>query len=591
MSSVQNPTASGLQRAEAPAGGTAFAAAGPPPVLGVGDVLAMLPAARARAGDWQKVVRFDPHQKVRIVLHRDEQTEMLLQCWSPGQASGFHDHCRTVGVAEVLQGTIEETVLRSGRGPVGKARTHLVNAGGSLVFEDGKLHRMRCAGDGPAVTLHIYSPPLGAVGRYDPDDVAAGRTAAMYPVEHGAGAGAGAGTGTGAAPLLAAARALSDQLSAWEASPADKFPEASFRALDGAGLLLGPLRREDGGAGATLADCLEVLATTARGAPAVALCLATHYAVAGLYRLPPAAVPPAHRDAFEQQRSWLAFAVRSGLRFGAALSALDALAGRAPAPGAGLVAAPHPRGRGFALTGVEPFVSFGGHADYFLCAAARDGARELFVLDRHGPALAVGPGWNGFAPAQPGAAALEASGARAPEPAGYPGMLEQGPCAAHWWPLALGAVLLGIAERLLALAVAAAPDTGAAAPSASASASAGAGARSGAFARAATADGFLRVEAARAVLRDVAAADPCAAVAADPHRALARRAARALAYVTREVGALATALGALAPGAPGLAALVRDATAGPPRLSPLAAAMDAAAEDLGAWLAGGAVWP
>jgi alkylation response protein AidB-like acyl-CoA dehydrogenase/quercetin dioxygenase-like cupin family protein len=570
MSPVQNPTASDLQRAGAAASAAAAPGGGPPPVLGVGDVLAMLPAARARAGDWQKVVRFDPKQKIRIVVHRDEQTEILLQCWSPGQASGFHDHCRTVGVAEVLQGTIEETVLRSGRGPLGKARTHLVNAGGSLVFEDGKLHRMRCAGDGPAVTLHIYSPPLGAVGRYDPDDVAAGRTAAMYPVEHG-------GADLGAAPLLAAARALSERLAVWGAAAApDKFPEASFRALDGAGLLLGPLRREDGGAGATLAECLEVLATIARGAPAVALCLATHYAVAGLYRLPPAAVPAAHRDAFEQQRSWLAFAVRSGLRFGAGLSALEALAGSARPPGAGLAAGPHPRGRGFALSGVEAFVSFGGHADYFLCAAERDGARELFVLDRHGPDLALGPGWNGFAAALLGPAALEASGARAPEPAGYPGMLEQGPCAAHWWPLGLGAVLLGVAERLLALAAAeAAPAAGG----------------SGAYARAGTADAFLRVEAARAVLRDVAAADPCADPDAGPHRALARRAARALAYVTREVGALAAALGALAPGAPGLAALVRDATAGPPRLSPLAAAMDAAAGDLDAWLAAGAVWP
>ena len=545
------------------------APAGPPAVLSVGDVLAMLPAARALAGDWRAQARFDPAQKIRLVLRRDEQAEVLLQFWSPGQASGFHDHGRTVGVAEVLEGTIEETVLRAGRGPVGKPRSFLYSAGGSLVFEDGKLHRMRCTPEGRAVTLHIYSPPLGAVGRYDPEDAAAGRTAVVYPAERSGGP-------LDAPALVALARALGARFAGWDATVAGggRFPESNFRLLDAAGLLLAPLRVEDGGAGAALADALACVGGVARGSPATACCLATHYAVAGLYRLPPAALPAAARAAFEKQRSWHAFAVRSGLRFGASLSALETLAGTERL--AGDCVAARADGRGFTLDGHEDFVSIGGAADFFLCAARDEaGARHFFLVDRHSPGVRVGDGWNGLAPA-PATRALELAAVRVAEPVATP---PAGAFAGHWWPLGLAAVLLGAGERILALAAAEAGDT--------------------AHGRAAAADAFLRLEAAGATLAHVAAADGIAAADPAPHAALRRRAARAAAFVTREVAAIAGLLGTLgggavrpAPAGAGAAAgeidrLVRDATLGPRLLSPVAIAMDEVAVDLALWLRSG----
>ncbi len=48
----------------------------------------------------------------------------------------------------------------------GSLTSQAFQAGESFHFSATDIHRVRHTGDGPAVTLHVYSPPLLSMGAY-----------------------------------------------------------------------------------------------------------------------------------------------------------------------------------------------------------------------------------------------------------------------------------------------------------------------------------------------------------------------------------------------------------------------------------------
>jgi predicted metal-dependent enzyme (double-stranded beta helix superfamily) len=77
--------------------------------------------------------------------------------------TGFHDHDLSSGAVAVIQGAVAEDRLVLGGDPV----TRTFAAGGAFSFSGADIHRVRHAGDAPAVTLHAYSPPLWRMGAYE----------------------------------------------------------------------------------------------------------------------------------------------------------------------------------------------------------------------------------------------------------------------------------------------------------------------------------------------------------------------------------------------------------------------------------------
>jgi quercetin dioxygenase-like cupin family protein len=80
----------------------------------------------------------------------------------PGHDTGFHDHDHSAAAITVLEGEITEERL-SLTGAV--ART--LGKNDVLTIAKEAIHRVKHAGDQPAVTLHAYSPPLSRVGTYE----------------------------------------------------------------------------------------------------------------------------------------------------------------------------------------------------------------------------------------------------------------------------------------------------------------------------------------------------------------------------------------------------------------------------------------
>ncbi len=112
---------------------------------------------------WIGLVRHDARKRVYEELFSDEHITAWLICWSEDHDTGYHDHDISSGAVSVLSGRIrEERLTIDGAGPVN--RTYA--AGDSFHFSAADIHRVRHAGADPAVTLHVYSPPLARMGAY-----------------------------------------------------------------------------------------------------------------------------------------------------------------------------------------------------------------------------------------------------------------------------------------------------------------------------------------------------------------------------------------------------------------------------------------
>lgn len=134
----------------------------------------------ARPELWQPLARHDPQSRVLVQLRRDHHVEVWLICWMPSQDVGLHDHDVSVGAVQVVDGTVAEERMVLGRG----IETTEYAAGESFVFDASRIHNVRHSGSGPAVSIHLYSPPLWRMGYYELDgDGRLSRRSATYVEE------------------------------------------------------------------------------------------------------------------------------------------------------------------------------------------------------------------------------------------------------------------------------------------------------------------------------------------------------------------------------------------------------------------------
>jgi hypothetical protein len=125
-------------------------------------------AAQAAAAvyDLDALVDFERGERTYTQLWRTAYSEAYAIGWKQAGDTGFHDHDGSVGSVFVVRGTVaeEHIVLR----PEGDwlARVEL-GAGETFRFDGAHIHRMRHAAGETALTVHVYSPPLGRAGAYE----------------------------------------------------------------------------------------------------------------------------------------------------------------------------------------------------------------------------------------------------------------------------------------------------------------------------------------------------------------------------------------------------------------------------------------
>jgi predicted metal-dependent enzyme (double-stranded beta helix superfamily) len=115
---------------------------------------------------WIEFVKHDVTQRVYEELLSDAHVTAWLICWMDDQDTGFHDHDISAGAVSVVSGSVCEERLAIG----GEPRKRTFGVGDSFHFSAADIHRVRHGGADPAVTLHVYSPPLARMGAYEIDE-------------------------------------------------------------------------------------------------------------------------------------------------------------------------------------------------------------------------------------------------------------------------------------------------------------------------------------------------------------------------------------------------------------------------------------
>jgi hypothetical protein len=123
-------------------------------------------AAAASVYDLDALVDFERGERTYTQLWRTAHSEAYAIGWKQAGDTGFHDHDGSVGAVHVIRGTVaeEHIVLRSTGDWL--ARVEFA-AGDTFRFDGAHIHRMRHAAGETALTVHVYSPPLGRVGAYE----------------------------------------------------------------------------------------------------------------------------------------------------------------------------------------------------------------------------------------------------------------------------------------------------------------------------------------------------------------------------------------------------------------------------------------
>jgi predicted metal-dependent enzyme (double-stranded beta helix superfamily) len=111
---------------------------------------------------WIDLVRHDPARRSYEPLLGDDHLTAWLICWMDDHDTGFHDHDLSAGAVAVVSGAVREERLTLGGQPSNRS----FKAPQSFHFSAADIHRVRHTGSDPAVTLHVYSPPLTRMGAY-----------------------------------------------------------------------------------------------------------------------------------------------------------------------------------------------------------------------------------------------------------------------------------------------------------------------------------------------------------------------------------------------------------------------------------------
>ena len=109
-------------------------------------------------------IHFDAENRWSVRLHADDYTDVWLISWTPDQSTRLHDHAGSLVALTIVTGELVEYYWDAGP----RERT-LAEPGGGR-FPLGHVHDVVNASDGPAVSVHAYSPPLTAMHYYEITD-------------------------------------------------------------------------------------------------------------------------------------------------------------------------------------------------------------------------------------------------------------------------------------------------------------------------------------------------------------------------------------------------------------------------------------
>lgn len=123
------------------------------------DIASGIAAARTL---WEPAGVPDPVERRCVRLLATDDYEVWVLAWAPGQAAELHDHGDAAGAVVVVEGTLTERAVEADG-----VRTTELPAGAARLLAVGLVHEVANESAAGAVSIHVYSPPLRTMTRYD----------------------------------------------------------------------------------------------------------------------------------------------------------------------------------------------------------------------------------------------------------------------------------------------------------------------------------------------------------------------------------------------------------------------------------------
>ena len=116
---------------------------------------------------WANLVVHDPDVRWYWPLYWSQACDVWLLAWLRGQHTDWHDHGGSSGSFAVADGSlIEHYRVPSGR----RLARRRLGTGEAVAFGPGHAHDVAHDGEGPATSIHVYSPLLTVMTYYQPTD-------------------------------------------------------------------------------------------------------------------------------------------------------------------------------------------------------------------------------------------------------------------------------------------------------------------------------------------------------------------------------------------------------------------------------------
>lgn len=122
------------------------------------DLLAHARRLAAGPAHWPSTLHFDTADRWYTRLTDAGGHEAWLLTWLPGQGTGWHDHGGSAGAFLVVAGQLREDTIGG---------TRNLATGTGRRFGARHIHRVVNDGALPAISLHVYSPALTSMTRYE----------------------------------------------------------------------------------------------------------------------------------------------------------------------------------------------------------------------------------------------------------------------------------------------------------------------------------------------------------------------------------------------------------------------------------------
>jgi predicted metal-dependent enzyme (double-stranded beta helix superfamily) len=130
------------------------------------EVLADIATGIARVEDWWRPhAHHDPDERRPVRLLATDAYEVWVIGWTAGQGVELHDHGDAAGALLVLEGELVELELDPEAQTLAR---HALRPGSVHPLTVGLVHDVVATTAVPTTSIHVYSPPLAEMGRWDP---------------------------------------------------------------------------------------------------------------------------------------------------------------------------------------------------------------------------------------------------------------------------------------------------------------------------------------------------------------------------------------------------------------------------------------